>query len=180
MLADPPLSPLDSGRPDAARQPFLAALACDDVFLPRRVANRDMAGACRAGLWLLFDFLDESHALSQELHNSEGAYWHALMHRRENDFSNSKYWFRRVGVHPVYAPLQAVSRDLAGDAPDSSAQFLGTNAAWNPFAFVDLCEASLAGRSPCEALCRRVQQCEWQFLFDYCYRRAVHQDCATS
>jgi hypothetical protein len=173
LLGDAPLSPLGPGRPDPARRPFLATLTVDDAFLPRRVVDRDMAAGCRAGLWLLYDFLDESHAVSQELHAPEGGYWHALMHRRENDFSNSKYWFRRVGDHPVYEPLRVAARELADDAPHPSAHFLGTQTAWNPFAFVDLCEASLAGRSPCEVLCRSVQQCEWRLLFDYCYRRAV-------
>jgi hypothetical protein len=166
LLRDAPLSPLDAGRPDSARQDALAALAGDGALLPQAVVDRDSANACRAGLWLLYNFLSESHALSQELHNADGAYWHALMHRREGDFSNSKYWFRRVGDHPIYAPLRNAARQLAGDAFYSSA-------AWDPFEFVDLCEASLAGRSPREDLCRRIQQREWQLLFDHCYRRAV-------
>ncbi len=173
LLRDAPLSPIEPGTPDRAREPLLKALAADDAFLPRRVADRDAADACRAGLWLLFNFLAESHAISQELHGADGAYWHALMHRREMDFSNSMYWFRRVGVHPIYASLQAAAREMADGAPHPSARFLKTNTAWDAFAFVDLCEESQAGRSPCEALCRRVQQREWQLLFDHCYRKAV-------
>ena len=172
LLRDAPLSPLDPGRHDPAVRCTLTALA-DDAFLPRPVVSRDAANACRAGLWLLYNFLDESHALSQELHDADGAYWHALMHRREKDFSNSKYWFRRVGAHPIDGPLQAAARDLATEAPHPSARFLETTAVWDPFAFVDLCEASLAGRSPCERLCRLIQQHEWQLLFDHCYRKAV-------
>ncbi len=176
LLRDGPLSPLGPGRPDEARRPALAALAEDDAFAPRRVVDRDMAAACRAGLWLLFDFLDESHAISQDIHTPEGSYWHALMHRREKDFSNSKYWFRRVGDHAIFEPLRRAARDLAGESPHPSARFLKTKSDWDPFAFVDLCEASLSGRSPCEALCRGVQQCEWRLLFDYCHRAAVGRD----
>lgn len=159
LLHDAPLSPLGPGRPDAGRRPLLAALEGD--------------AACRAGMWLLYDFLDESHAVSQGLHTPEGSFWHALMHRRENDFSNSKYWFRRVGDHAVYEPLRAAACGLAAETPHPSARFLTTLSAWDPFAFVDLCETSLAGPSPCEALCRRIQQVEWRLLFDHCYRRAV-------
>ena len=166
LLRDAPLSPLDAGRADFARQDALAGLASDDAFAPRAVVGRDGADACRAGLWLLYNFLNESHALSQELHNPDGAYWHAMMHRREGDFSNSKYWFRRVGVHPIYVPLRDAAHELAGKDFNSST-------AWDPFGFVDLCEASLAGRSSNELLCRRVQQVEWQLLFDHCYRSAV-------
>ena len=64
------------------------------------------------------------------------------------------------------------ARDLAGESPHPSARFLTTQSAWDPYAFVDLCEASLSGRSPCETLCRSVQQSEWRLLFDHCYRRS--------
>lgn len=176
LLTDAPLSPLGPGRPDEARRPLLVALAGDDAFTPRRVVERDMAAACRAGLWLLYDFLDESHTVSQEIRTPEGSYWHALMHRREKDFSNSKYWLRRVGDHAVFGPLWLAAHDLAGESPHPSARFLTTQSAWEPYAFVDLCEASLSGRSPCEALCRGVQQSEWRLLFDHCYRHAVGLD----
>jgi hypothetical protein len=49
-----------------------------------------VVAACRAALWLAFDFLDESHAVSQELDTPEGSYWHGLLHRREPDFANPR------------------------------------------------------------------------------------------
>ena len=66
-----------------------------------------MAEGCLAGLWLLYDFLDESHTISQSLDTLEGSYWHGIMHRREPDYENAKYWFRRVPVHPIHAELAA-------------------------------------------------------------------------
>ena len=42
-----------------------------------------MANACRAGLWLYHEFLDEAHEITQHLHTPAGSYWHALVHRRE-------------------------------------------------------------------------------------------------
>lgn len=53
-----------------------------------------------AALWLYVDDLDRSHALSQSIETEAGAFWHGIMHRREGDFWNSKYWFRRAGTLP--------------------------------------------------------------------------------
>jgi hypothetical protein len=131
-----------------------------------------MADACRAGLWLWFNFLDESHTISQGLDTAEGSYWHALMHRREPDFSNSKYWFRRVGGHPVFELLQVEAARLAAAGP-SEASFLVRQAAWDPFAFVDLCAACHDEKAPGHDLCRRVQRAEWELLFAWCYERTA-------
>ncbi len=54
-----------------------------------------------AGLWLYIDDLDRSHTISQAIENPTGSFWHGIMHRREGDFSNSHYWFRRAGRHPA-------------------------------------------------------------------------------
>jgi hypothetical protein len=40
-------------------------------------------------------------------------------------------------------------------------------------AFIDLCEKSASNGSATEMLCRRIQQREWELLFDFCYREAV-------
>lgn len=114
--------------------------------------------ACRAGLWLLHDFLDESHSISQAIDTREGSFWHAIMHRREPDASNSKYWWRQVGPHPVLDQLRE-------HAPALGYPFT------SPAAFVDFCERGRGSGSE-EATAKRVQQLEWRLLFDYCYRTA--------
>src|SRR5437762_3525484 len=132
-----PLAPLGPGKPLHEVRGKLEAVT--SAFAPR--AERNLVAACRAGLWLAFNFLDESHTISQELSTVEGSYWHALMHRREPDFSNSKYWFRRVGTHPIFEPLRAEAARLAEGASGQAA-FLTRQTGWDPFAFVDLCEAN--------------------------------------
>lgn len=54
-----------------------------------------------AAIWLYVDELDKSHTLSQQIDTPTGAFLHGIMHRREGDFWNSHYWFRRVGHHPA-------------------------------------------------------------------------------
>src|SRR5688500_4990238 len=89
LLAEERLNDLGPGSPNLGMQAQLHQVQ-------RELPTGDFASACMAGLWLYHDFLDESHAISQDLHTVEGSYWHAIMHRREPDAWNSKYWFRRV------------------------------------------------------------------------------------
>jgi hypothetical protein len=161
LLRRLPLAPLGPGHPEQAVRAKLEAL--DEGAFGGRVADRDMAAACRAGLWLAFDFLDESHEISQGIHTAEGSYWHALLHRREPDYSNSRYWFRQVGRHPVFEGLAKEARELGSPAAGE----------WDPFAFVDACERAIGTGAAEEELCRRVQRAEWELLFAWCWRRAL-------
>ena len=69
--------------------------------------DRLAAAAALSGLWLWHDFLDASHTISQAIDTADGSLWHAIMHRREGDFSNAKYWYRKVGEHPAYRSIAA-------------------------------------------------------------------------
>jgi hypothetical protein len=173
LLREDRLSLLDPGAPDNLFLPELEKLGTAEDFAPRTVVDDDMAEACRSGLWLYHEFLDPCHEICQNIHTPEGSYWHAILHRREPDYDNSKYWFRRVGNHPIFEPLRQAATALARDEPDPEAQFLKSQRRWDPFAFVDLCEAILASRASCEMLARQVQKREWELLFDWCYRHAV-------
>lgn len=106
--------------------------------------------ARRAGLWLAFDFEAEAHAIAQDLHTPDGSLWHAIIHRREPDAWNSKYWYRQAGDHPVL-------RALADACPALGYDWRG------PAAFVDFCARAAGGAD--EKLARRVQAAEWELLF---------------
>jgi hypothetical protein len=40
---------------------------------------------------------DAAHGVAQEIHDAEGAWIHAYLHRREGDLGNAAYWYRRAG-----------------------------------------------------------------------------------
>ena len=92
---------LGPGTPARERRDQLHGLDSAALFGDRGVVDHDMAACCLSALWLRNDFLDESHQISQSIETATGSYWHGIMHRREPDFSNAKYWFRRVGSHPI-------------------------------------------------------------------------------
>ena len=175
LLADAPCNALGPGSPSAKHRAELAALTPESLVAPLPLVDRRMALAALSGLWLRYDFLSESHAISQELDSTTGSFWHGIMHRREPDFGNARYWFRRVAAHPVFEPLCAAAQHLAGEArAGRKADFLLEQANWDPIDFVDLCEKADDGPE-LQSLCQDIQQREWELLFDYCYRGATEE-----
>lgn len=149
--------PLDEGRQNLSVRDELSALTVETAFDGRRITDAQMARCCLSGIWLLHSFLDESHTISQNIATPSGSYWHGIMHRREGDFSNAKYWFDRVGDHPVFASLT-----MADGSP------------WDAHQFVDDCQRALRSRDEAQiAVLREVQHREWQALFEHCFRDAV-------
>jgi hypothetical protein len=173
LLAAAPLNELGPGTPFRAKEAELRKISADAAFVPNPIIDRPMAELCLAGLWLMYDFLDESHTISQSIENASGSYWHAILHRREPDYSNAKYWFRQVGRHPIFSSLAAVAQGLAAVEPDKAVAHFADSSPWEPNRFVDLCAAVAAGRAGCERFCRAVQQRECRLLFDYCYHAAT-------
>jgi hypothetical protein len=169
LLRRQQLNPLDAGQADVSARPQLEAISNESLRV-KTSAGENMASACRAGLWLRCNFLDESHKISQDIETSEGSFWHGILHRREGDFDNAKYWFRRVGTHAVYEPLCQAAAELAADSADPRSAFLVKQKTWDPFAFVDLCADAVRGKAACGPLCEQIQQREWELLFDYCWR----------
>jgi len=176
LLDNDRLHPLGPGQPHEAARPELSRLTSDPLAAGRPILDRDHWRCCLSGLWLLHDFLDESHTISQEIQSASGSYWHGIMHRREPDFGNAKYWFRRVGDHLVFPAVAQDAQWIAAQAGQSlprTAQFLLTEPNWDPFRFIDLCAAAYGGQTPTELLCQEIARAEWRRLFDYCYRQAV-------
>jgi hypothetical protein len=126
--------------------------------------------AIEAGIAQFNDDLELSHHLAQGIEgHPDGDYWHAIMHRREPDFGNAKYWFRRFRQHPVFPLLVSMAaaclHDLAFDANVAWKTRLTANADWDPLAFVDMCEAAASDEeSEFGLVARQIQWWEMFFL----------------
>ncbi len=174
LLQEEPANPLGPGEPNASAKVLLDSMSIEQVFAARVVMDQNMDQACLAGLWLYHDYLDVSHAISQKIPTTSGSFWHGIVHRREPDSSNSKYWFQRVGSHPVFPPLYETAKCLVANEPFlAETRFLIQQDHWNPFAFIDLCAAVRLGKVAAEPLCRQIQLEEWRLLFDHCYWQAL-------
>jgi hypothetical protein len=158
---------LGPGQPNLPSRRQLEALSAEALVQPRPLRNKDQAEACLAALWLYHDFLDESHTISQSIETPEGSYWHGILHRREPDAANAAYWFRRLGDHAVFTALAVEAKELG---------LALKTGRWDPFEFIDLCEKHRGTGMPEETLLRRVQQREWELLFEWCWRRAAGDD----
>jgi hypothetical protein len=161
------------GGGNAAARDLLESTQPVDLIAGKMV-RRDDAQAILAGLWLYFDFLDESHTISQSLDNPTGSFWHAIMHRREGDFGNSKYWYARCQDHPSIATMAAAAAKHVNQMPADKSLLRLVASGWNPSAFVDLVQAVHESPSdPRHALAVGLQRLEWQVLFDHCTRSAA-------
>ena len=186
-----------SRTPQEARQ-LLASIAPDQL-LTVPIANGPAGHAMLCGLWLRHDALSECHEIAQKDHSQlqeqKGRslatlsdlppiqdmtptlnFWHAIMHRREGDFSNSKYWYARCRTHPTLSSLTNQATQILHPLPADKRLLRLTNPTWEPSAFVDLVE-SVHERpgDPLHAAAVALQHLEWRLLFDHCTRAAAGQ-----
>jgi hypothetical protein len=136
LLARSPLPPL---QPPSVYRPELTT----------QIRQLKLAPLVEAGLHLWNDDLESAHTIAQENENPEGNYWHAILHRREGDFSNSLYWYRRVGSHPVLKEFA----DLTQSSPEK---------------LVAACERAAANRdNRDDPASQRLQATEMTLLLNY-------------
>lgn len=158
----------------------LIATSLEDLFQGQSLKDDIFAGAIKSGLLLWNDALDDSHDISQELGNNTGSYWHGIMHRREPDYSNAKYWFGRVGTHPIFPTLRERALELYKETQSPSdtlsqiAQSIEDNEHWDAYQFIDWCQAAQdASTSDVTQFLQQVQAEEIKLLLAYSYRNAV-------
>ena len=102
----------------------------DAPLLPKRVYRTDTTAAITdlhlsgtlsynvaALLHLLNDGLNAAHGLCQAHEDDPTAnYIHQIVHRREGDFGNTRYWVAKTGAHPFYTELAPLAKTAGRDS----------------------------------------------------------------
>lgn len=113
---------------------------------PRNKEASQAVQAMAAALYLWNDSLESAHRIVQLFeYIPTFDLLHGIVHRREGDYANSRYWLRNAGHHPAYYGLQArASRLLEGkdwtevDAEAGSAlNAMAEQGEWNPYLFLE-------------------------------------------
>ena len=145
-----------------------------DTELWGAVDDSPTAQLCRAGLLLWNDDLDAAHEIAQRYEGDQTAdYWHAIMHRREGDEGNARYWWRRVGAHPAFEDMGRATVAMLRDQSESGAQSFAAQlervGTWLPVEFTALC----ARASGDDTWLRRVQVMEIDTFLGWCANRLI-------
>lgn len=174
----PPLVPEKEWDSELTKQ--IQATPATDLFNGQTLKDSSLANAVKSGLLLWNDALDDSHNVSQSIRSKTGSYWHGIMHRREPDYSNSKYWFARVGSHPVFPTLRVRVLEIlraGSNQPAQLARYAGAieqNDNWDAAQFIDWCQdAERLSDSEVVEFLRMVQVEEIKLLLEYSCRNAI-------
>ncbi|MCK0471641.1 hypothetical protein [Halalkalibacter sp. APA_J-10(15)] len=134
----------------------------DEVLSDHDDSSTLSSQAVRSGLLLWNDELELSHSISQGMSEEVGSLWHGMMHRREGDFSNAKYWFRLAGEHAVFSSLYEKASLFSPEVKSWGR--------WDPFRFIDEVEKAihLNGEDSADAMIlREIQVFEFTLFIDY-------------
>ncbi len=158
------------GQPDVLDRLLLAS---PSSVLTRRPDDIEEAQCLLAALWLRHDYLNEAHELCQAVETPTGSWWHAILHRREGDFFNAKYWYARAAGHPAMAMVAAAMGNAVGGLPADKSLLRIVSPSYNGAALVDLVQRVHKNQAdPQYDLAVTLQLMEWQTLFDYGVRMA--------
>ena len=166
LLETPGLPDLGPNPRSGTEKPAALNQKLDAILGDSKVPSRNQQ-LIRALIHLWHDHLDSAHSLAQEIEGPDGAFVHGIMHRREPDYGNAAYWFRRVGQHaefPEIGKRAALIPEVRASPKIYSALFPASG--WDPFAFINLCERYARTEDAARSALQKIQAAETEVLLE--------------
>jgi len=166
-----PFERLERGKPVAEGRKAVAALSENELGVP----NSPTPSLIQGALYLSFDCFEEAHDIANTHEGTAAGNWiHAILHRREPDAGNSRYWYARVKLPAkVSAGIGREALALLGKMSalglDSFTRKMEKSKQWEPEAFVDLCDEfrKKDAQTPAYKTLAAIQEIEWRGLAEW-------------
>ena len=143
--------------------------ASDEVLSGgKEIADAKMFTLVRGALFCAADALDAAHKIFQDDPSDIGSYWHGIMHRREGDFDNARYWFRRAGRLPVFAKMHEAAAQVSAT--------MARQPTWDAYLLTGMCEQAKFGDREAVPECVSLQRVEFDELLAYCWRMGIRKE----
>jgi hypothetical protein len=133
----------------------------------KEITDPKVFALVRGALLNAVDALDAAHRIFQDDSSDLGSYWHGVMHRREGDFDNARYWFRRAGRLPISDKMHAAAAQVS---PNMAKQ-----TSWDAYLLTGMCEQAKFGDTDAIPECVKLQRVEFDLLLAYCWRKSIGQ-----
>jgi len=150
------LIPSGPGHPDLIRR--IRAASERDLTGGAVMAHASHPELIRAGLLYAYDAIDETHRIVQGIETAEASYWHGMVHRREGDFDNARYWFRRTGRLPAFPEMHRRAAEFSS--------LMARQLDWDPYLFVGECEQARFGGDGDVKQLLALQRVEFDVMFE--------------
>jgi hypothetical protein len=140
----------------------------------KAVADSGLSPLVKGALYLYLDCFEEAHNIANEREGAwEGNWLHAILHRREPDAGNAKYWYARVQApEGAYRAIGWAAMEILGNKPpkglEKLAEKVKKSCLWEPELFVEACDKVRQGppNSPEYQMLVRLQEIEWRNLLE--------------